>query len=130
MSSVNVADLVISQGADWSPAANEELSVTEPWLSNGAVVDLTGWTGLLEVRTAPTDVAPWLKVTSTPNANGSVVTTNTTAGTVSMILGHVDTALLPANLGPLTYRLQVTSPAGVERILQSGRIFVIPGGLT
>jgi hypothetical protein len=130
MSSVSVQDWPISAGADWSPAAGEPLSITQPWLVNGSVVDLTGYTALLKIRTAPTDAAPWLSITSTPNANGSVVTPNTTAGTVTIILSSLDTSLLPANLGPLTYDLEVVSPAGVKRVLQSGRAFVFPNGLS
>lgn len=130
MSDVYSVDLTVSQGADFSPAAGEALATTDPWIVGGAIQNLTGYTTILKIRTQPTDKSPWLALTSSANANGSVVTPNGTAGTVTININKLDTAALPANLGALTYQLAIVSASpGVETILQAGRIFVIPSGL-
>lgn len=112
-------DLQVDQSADYS-------STTLPWVVAGTVQNLTGYSTKFMVRAAPSDAAPLLSLTQTPNANGSVATPNTTAGTVTITINHLDTANLPYAQGPLLYEIMVTSGGGAVTAFQQGRAFINP----
>jgi hypothetical protein len=121
-------DLQIDQGQDFGPPNVQ--ATTLPWLVSGAVQDLTNYTSIMEIWDYPGAATYRLKITNSPNGNGSSVAPQGTAGTVIITINNLDTLPLPANLGPLMYWLSVLSPASpgpvVKTLLQWGRILVNP----
>jgi hypothetical protein len=95
--SIFTEDLAIDQAADFS-------YTTFPYCVNGEIQDLTGVTCRLYIFKHSYDAAPMLALTSSPNANGSVVS-NGTLGTVTWIITNPATAALLNRIGPLQYNL-------------------------
>jgi hypothetical protein len=74
---------------------------TPPWVINGSVVDLTGTACRFFIYACPSDVDPFMELTHTPTAYGSVIPNND--GTVTVTLAGAATGILPYTGGPLKY---------------------------
>ncbi len=96
-------DLQIDAGADFS-------FLTQAWLVNGVVQNLTGYTASMEARVNASDKTPWLNLTNALNSFGSGVIPQGVSGTVAGTIANQDTLNLPSTLGPLSFALWVTSP--------------------
>lgn len=122
-------NFTLKQGAD--------LTVSMTWLNDaGAPMNLTGYSMKLEIRSY-TGSPTALLTLSSANNTGSYIALGGTAGTISLVFAHADTAgLLPVGLpapgspiitGPRTYALgvydlQFTDPTGDIGYLLEGSV--------
>lgn len=110
----------VVQGTDWER--------TLEFKTNGVANDLTGWDAKMTVRDQPhsggTEILP---LTTTPNAQGSVLTISASTGLVSIRAVDVDTDLW---VNPeYYYDLKLISPSSdgsKEFVPMTGAIPVIP----
>ena len=90
--------------------------------SEGAPVNLSGYTARMQVRATAEDGAVLLSLTT---ENGGI-TLGTTAGTVTLLATATQTAAMPA--GELVYDIELVAGAVVTRLLQG--CFVVDAEVT
>lgn len=100
------------QGDTWT--------ISPIWRINGVLVDVTGYTADMQVRT---DVDSATVVVELSTANGRIVTGGTN-GTFTLTLTAAQTAALTA--GSYVYDLEVTSTTGVVSKILRGSFTVDP----
>jgi hypothetical protein len=106
MSIFNV-DLYIDHGTDFS-------FTTCPWVVNNEVQDLTDATCRCVFYKNADDISSFFEL--------KAITTNGTAGTVTVPIPQSDVAYLPADQGPLQYDLFLDKSTTV--LLQHGQVFM------
>lgn len=94
----------------------DTLTIDLTWKdSAGLPIDLTGYTGLLEVRSDPSDAVPLFSITE---LTGLVL-----GNTNSNILAELTPANLSTiGLGSTSYFIRLTEPSGKVNTLVTGRI--------
>ena len=111
---IQSVDLAIDQYADFQVAPVYSLVASVG--GTPTPVNLAGFTAKLMIRLSPTDAAPLVSVSTTPNAQGSIVLQPTIGGVVQtgMIQVNVNnatTATLPSNV-VMGYDLELTDTLG------------------
>ncbi len=97
-------DIVIEQGASFN------LNIT--WQdTTGAIVDLTGYTAKMQIRSAYSSSAVILELSDT---NGGIFLTQS-SGLIQLLISDTDTSLLPAMVAIYDLKL---SNNGTTRLLQ------------
>jgi hypothetical protein len=122
----------LKQGADWSASMT--------WNDDsGNPINLTGYSMKLEIRAFASSPIPLLTLSSA-SSTGSHIVLGGTAGTITLVFAHADTAgLIPIGLplpsSPLTgarayslgvYDLQFTDPTGNVGYLLEGNVSIDP----
>jgi hypothetical protein len=112
-------DLEIDQYADFV--------ITYFFLASGGSlpVNLTGYTAQLMIRNTPTDATPIVSISTTPNAQGSIVLGGA-AGSVAVSINHATTATLVGN-SLMGHDILLTAPGGQVISFLHGRVFVTAG---
>lgn len=111
-------NFIIEQNAKFNPVLT--------WKdSTGALVNLTGWTATMKIWDVQTKNL-LLTLTTTPDANGNVITLGGAAGTISILIKTVTTSTL--NFNEATFKLRLNDSTGEgDRIIQ-GAIAFSPEG--
>lgn len=119
------ADLLIDQYADFSQ--------TFIWVAGGVPVNYTGSQARMMIRLTPTDVVPLVSISTTPNAQGSIVlgpTAMIPAGGVQININKTTTAALgaaiPAGIKGI-FDLLVDFSTGLTTDLAGGNVQVHDG---
>ena len=109
-------NLLIEQGATFEL----ELQYKD---SNGVVVDLTGYSGRLQIRPSIGSPTAYLCLSSTLNADGTGLnfsgsngTTPPTSGSIGVYISATTSSMLTFNTG--VYDLEIASGSFVTRLLQ------------
>jgi hypothetical protein len=109
-------NLLIEQGATFQI----ELQYRD---SNGAVVDLTGYSGRLQIRPSIGSPTSYLCLSSSLNADGTGLnfsgsngTTPPTSGSIGVYISAATSSMLTFNTG--VYDLEIQSGISVTRLLQ------------
>lgn len=99
----------------------------------GGIYDLTGWSFELQVRATLGGASAVFTVTTTANANGSIITvTDAEAGEIEVYIDNADILLVPEATDPAdavsyVYDLVVTDTEGDFAPFVGGSFTVIPG---
>ena len=97
------------------------LDITATWLIDSVPVDMSSYTGDMQVRVTPDSGTV---VTEFTTENGGLIL-NATTGAIEIFMSADDTALLP--LGEYQYDLNVTSDQGVvTKLLRGGFVVLDP----
>lgn len=94
------------------------------WRVNGAVVDLTGWAGLMHVRDKAGTLLYTL-TTGTPGVGDGTITC--TAGSPNVTFGPMPGPLVE---GEYVYDMRLTAPAGTEIGYLAGGTVTVVGSVT
>ena len=89
--------------------------------AQGDPVDLTGYTAAMQIRDSAAVVL--LSLSTTPTANGSVLTVTPLTGTIDVTITDEDTATLTNGV----YDLVITDGSGNKTRLIEGKVVVNPG---
>lgn len=116
------ADIALDQYAD---------AALTPWLwqtgpVNGVYtpVDLTGCSARMMIRVSDTDTTPIVSLTTTPNAQGSIVLGGT-AGTIAVTINKaVFTQATPLTSGKYRWSLFIDFPNGTSTPVLEGNVYV------
>jgi hypothetical protein len=103
-----------------------------PSRAAAAPVDLSGNTVLLEMRIEPTDAAPIISVSTTPNAQGSIsLLSGPLASYPYRIAVTIHRAALltlpPGPWPPVGYAVLITDTSSLQRTFLTGPVTVIAG---
>lgn len=110
----------MKQGTDWSR--------TLEFKTNGVADDLTGWDARMTFRDAPHVAGNVIiDLTTTPTAQGSVITISASTGLVTPFIADVDSDAF--ELDKIYYDLKMTSPSSdgsLEYVPLFGYLPIIP----
>ncbi len=124
MSSYINQDLLLNQNEDRHVDYPAGSGLVPTYILNGAIVSLIGWSAQLMLRINKTDVTTLLSINSTtPTANGSLITLGGAAGTVDALLRAADVNAVAKLLPGLVcfYDLLLTDASSLNhRFMQGG----------
>lgn len=89
--------------------------------AQGDPVNLTGYSAAMQVRDSAGELL--LSLSTTPTANGSVLTVTPLAGTIDVLITDEDSATLTNGV----YDLVITNGSGTKTRLIEGKVTVNPG---
>jgi hypothetical protein len=124
-------DLAIDQYADFTVSPVYSLVATAG--STPVPVNLTGYTARLMIRVNPTDAVPIVSISTTPNAQGSIVLQPiiggvAQAGMIQVNINNATTATMPTGLSaPMSYDLDLTTPLATVIDFMAGYVRVKAG---
>lgn len=90
----------------------------------GALVNLTGYTAKMQIKTSSNPI-PLLTLTTTPDAQGNVITLGGAAGTITITINVVTLAAF--TFSEARYDLLLTNPSSVPTRLLKGDVSLSPG---
>ena len=122
-------DLAIDQYADFQ--VSPVYSLVETIGSTPVPVNLSGFTARLMIRSNPSDVSPLVSISTTPNAQGSIVLQPVIGGVlqtgmIQVNINNATTATLPANV-VMGYDLELAAPGGAVTDFMAGYATVKAG---
>lgn len=101
-----------------------DFALTFFYTSAGTPVNLSGATARMMIRQNPGDATPFVSISTTPNAQGSIVLGGV-AGSVAVAINKATTATLAPALGPLPrFDLLIDWPNGTTTDLVSGTVTI------
>lgn len=95
------------------------------WSPGGILAVLTGFTATLIIENEISGQPPILTLTTTPNANGDVLTLGGSAGTITVTISSTTTSTM--SFGDADYLLRIIDPTGKPRRLLQGVFSLSPG---
>lgn len=104
MANAHPYPIVIDQGGTWTLSFNYKI--------NNVLVNLTGFTASMMVRTNYTDTTPLLSLTT---SNGGIVLGGA-AGTIALTASATQTAAIPA--GSAVYDIELYTGSEVRKLLR------------
>ena len=122
-------DLAIDQYADFQIAPTYSLVANVG--ATPIPVNLSGFSATLMIRVTPTDAAPVVSISTTPNGQGSIVLQPviggvTQTGMIQVKINNATTATLTPNI-VMGYDLTLTDPLGVVTDFMAGYVRVKAG---